>query len=160
MTASDSLNTTSNEELIEHILNRFHDTHREQLPELIHMAERVERVHSGHPECPVGLASHLIDMQRELEAHMAKEEQILFPMITRGMLGMAAAPVSVMRSEHDDHSLALERLQELTRDFTLPEGACGTWQRLYHGLTTFRDDLLEHIQTENDLLFSRVDGVA
>jgi regulator of cell morphogenesis and NO signaling len=97
-------------------------------------------------------------MADELETHMAKEEQILFPMITRGMVAMASGPVSVMRHEHDDHGSALEELERITQGLTLPEGACGSWQRLYQGLSTFRDDLRAHIQTENDLLFSRIDG--
>ncbi|SFR56135.1 regulator of cell morphogenesis and NO signaling [Marinobacter daqiaonensis] len=158
MTTQASLESTSNEELIEHILTRFHDTHREQLPELIQLSERVERVHGGHPDCPAGLSAHLRNVSEELETHMAKEEKILFPMITRGMGAMAAGPVSVMRSEHEEHSAALERLHTLTNGLTLPEGACRSWQRLYSGLTAFCDDLREHIQLENGLLFSRIDG--
>lgn len=90
MTTHEQLTQASNEELIEHILTRYHDTHREQLPELIHLAERVE-------------------------------------------------------------------LERITDGLTLPDGACGSWQRLYQGLSTFRDDLEAHIRIENDLLFSRVD---
>lgn len=67
-------------------------------------------------------------------------------------------PVSVMRHEHDQHSFALEELERLTNGLTLPNDACGSWQRLYNGLSTFRDDLNAHIQTENELLFSRIDG--
>lgn len=48
-----------NDALIEHILTRYHDVHREQLPELIRLAQRVERVHGGHPQCPAGLSAHL-----------------------------------------------------------------------------------------------------
>lgn len=158
MTNAEPMTQASNEELIEHILTRYHDTHREQLPELIQLSERVERVHGGHTACPSGLSSHLTHMAEELETHMAKEEQILFPMITRGMVAMAGGPVSVMRHEHDDHGSALEELERITNGLTLPEGACGSWQRLYHGLASFRDDLKAHIQTENDLLFSRIDG--
>lgn len=158
MTIAEPMTHASNEELIEHILTRYHDTHREQLPELIQLSERMERVHGGHTACPAGLSAHLGQMAEELETHMAKEEQILFPMITRGMVAMAGGPVSVMRNEHDDHGSALEELERLTNGLTLPEGACGSWQRLYHGLATFRDDLKAHIQTENDLLFSRIDG--
>ncbi len=158
MTIAEPMTQASNEELIEHILTRYHDTHREQLPDLIQLSERVERVHGGHTACPSGLSAHLRHMAGELETHMAKEEQILFPMIARGMGAMAGGPVSVMRNEHDDHGSALEELERLTNGLTLPEGACGSWQRLYHGLATFRDDLKAHIQTENNLLFSRIDG--
>src|SRR5690606_22474987 len=79
--------------LIEHILTRYHDVHRQQLPELVRLATRVELVHGGHPQCPAGLAAHLEDMSAELEAHMKKEEQILFPMISRGITGMAVGPI-------------------------------------------------------------------
>src|SRR5690606_30686776 len=54
-------------ELIAHILTRFHARHREQLPELIRLARRVEQVHGDRPECPVGLSDHLCAMQQELE---------------------------------------------------------------------------------------------
>lgn len=150
---------TSNEALIEHILTRFHDVHREQLPELIRLAQRVERVHSKHPRCPSGLGAHLENMQNELESHMQKEEQILFPMIARGITGMAAAPVSVMRNEHEDHGAALAEIHSLTFNLTLPEGACNTWRALYLGLTELENDLMEHIHLENNVLFHRVDGL-
>lgn len=154
------LEEASDEELIEHILNRYHDTHRDQLPEMIRLAQRVERVHSGHPECPAGLSAHLETMQAELENHMAKEEQILFPMIVRGISGMARGPISVMRSEHDEHAAALTRLDELTNGLTLPEGACNTWRRLYEEIGRFRQDLRDHIDTENTVLFARIDGLS
>lgn len=157
MTIHEQLTHASNEELIEHILTRYHDTHREQLPELIHLAERVERVHGGHTACPAGLSAHLEHMAEELETHMAKEEKILFPMIARGMGAMAVGPVSVMRHEHKSHGAELEELERITNRLSLPDDACGSWQRLYQGLSTFRDDLKAHIRTENDLLFSRVD---
>lgn len=145
-------------ELIEYILSRYHDVHREQLPELIRLARRVERVHGGHPRCPAGLTGHLELMAKDLENHMLKEEEVLFPMISRGMLGVAVGPAGVMRSEHEDHGQALERIAMLTGQYQLPEGACGTWTALYRGLESFRDDLMNHIHLENNILFHRVDG--
>lgn len=152
------LEKASEEELIEHILNRYHDTHRDQLPEMIRLAQRVERVHGSHPECPSGLSAHLETMRAELETHMAKEEQILFPMIARGISGMARGPISVMRAEHEDHSTALARLDVLTNHLDLPEDACNTWRKLYEQIATFREDLNAHIALENSVLFARIDG--
>lgn len=148
--------TVSNKELIEHILERFHAVHREQLNELIRLAERVESVHGDRPECPSGLAQHLHYMKSELEGHMQKEEQILFPMLVGGMAAMAVGPISVMRQDHDDHGQAIQKLNQLTNNITLPEGACNTWQALYLGLKHFKDDLETHIALENDELFTRV----
>lgn len=145
----------SNAELINHLLERFHKVHRQQLSELIRLADRVETVHGDNPECPLGLTDHLQYMAHELEAHMQKEEQILFPMLEKGMHQMAVGPINVMRQDHDDHNDAIHQLDVITQNMTLPEGACNTWQALYLGLRHFKDDLLQHIALENDILFAR-----
>ena len=142
-------------ELVEHILARYHAVHREQLPELIRLARKVEQVHGDRAECPHGLADHLAAMAQELESHMRKEELVLFPMIARGHGALAVAPVSMMRHEHDDHGDALRHLESLTDGITPPRGACTTWRALYTGLRTFREDLMQHIHTENNILFER-----
>ncbi|MFA7664524.1 MAG: iron-sulfur cluster repair protein YtfE [Burkholderiaceae bacterium] len=141
------------EELVGHIVERFHDQHREQLPELIRLARRVEHVHARRPDCPAGLADHLQAMHQELESHMMKEEQVLFPMLAKSMRAQADGPISVMRFEHDQHGEALARLAELTDGLVPPSGACNTWRALYLGLGAFRDDLIEHIHLENNILF-------
>ena len=53
-------------ELVQFIIARFHDVHRRELPELVRLADKVERVHREHPEVPAGLAEHLRAMQQEL----------------------------------------------------------------------------------------------
>lgn len=144
--------------LIDHLLMRYHAIHRLQLPELIRLAARVEQVHGRRGECPNGLTELLMSIQQELESHMQKEEQVLFPMILRGAGAMAGGPITVMRFEHDQHGEALERLAELTNDIRAPAGACNTWQALYRGLNEFRVDLMQHIHLENNLLFPRALG--
>lgn len=144
--------------LIAHILERFHARHREQLPELIRLARRVEHVHGQRPDCPHGVADHLAYMQHELEGHMQKEEQILFPLIQRGAGAMAGGPISVMRMEHEQHGEALQRLSDLTNDITPPSHACNTWRALYTGLRTLREDLMEHIHLENNILFANAEA--
>ena len=142
-------------ELIEHILVRFHDRHRRQLPELIRLARRVEQVHGARSECPEGLADHLANMHQELESHMLKEEQILFPLLQQGLGAQAGGPIAVMRFEHEQHAEALAQLAALTRDITPPDNACNTWRALYTGLQELRDDLMQHIHLENNVLFQR-----
>ncbi len=142
--------------LIEFILERYHERHRDQFPELIRLANRVEQVHGNKADCPNGLAEHLWNMQQELESHMLKEEQILFPMLRRGVqLPQTQGPIAVMRYEHDQHGDALQRLGELTHDITPPANACNTWRALYRGLEELRDDLMQHIHLENNILFTQ-----
>jgi len=145
----------SNDALIDHLLTRYHDVHRQQLPELTRMARRVEQVHGERESCPRGLADLLAVIHQEMESHMQKEEQILFPMLRRGLGAQAQGPITVMRHEHDDHGESLEQILVLTDDITPPKGACTTWRALYAGLREFREDLMQHIHLENNLLFER-----
>lgn len=140
-------------EVIDHILKRYHAVHREQLPELIRMARRVEAVHRDSPDVPAGLADHLEAMEAELLDHMEKEENILFPLLRAGGRGMAQHPIAVMRHEHTSHGEQLERLMALAHDTKPPAGACNTWRALYAGIAQLSDDLINHIHLENNLLF-------
>jgi regulator of cell morphogenesis and NO signaling len=144
-----------NRELIEHILTRYHEVHRQQLPELIRLAQRVETVHAEHPLCPKGLAAHLQRMQDELADHMHKEEAILFPMLAAGAPPMVSRPISVMMADHEQHRAEIETIYRLTHDVTVHPDACNTWRALYLGLQQFISDLNTHIHIENDVLFAR-----
>src|SRR5262245_26393636 len=66
--------------LVDFIIARFHNPLREELARLAGMARKVERVHRAKPSCPIGLAAHVAEIAVGLTGHMAKEEQILFPM--------------------------------------------------------------------------------
>ena len=143
-------------ELIDEILESFHKKHREDLGMLIPLAQKVERVHADKDDCPKGLEKFLQKLVFELESHMQKEEQILFPMIKSGQGFDVSGPVSVMMSEHLDHGENLAKLKTIAFNFVAPEGACGTWRTLYEGLATLERDIMEHISIENNILFPKV----
>jgi len=144
-----------NKSLIEHILTRYHQVHREQLTELIRLANRVETVHGNHKLCPNGLADHLDSAKQELEQHMQKEESILFPMLVGGNWPMVSGPISVMMSDHENHIESIDRIYALTNDLSLHPEACNTWRALYLGLQEFISDINMHIHIENNILFAR-----
>ncbi|HTN50192.1 MAG TPA: iron-sulfur cluster repair protein YtfE [Burkholderiaceae bacterium] len=141
--------------LIDHILSRYHETHRRELPELVRLAARVEARHAGHARAPAGLQAALEELAGALDDHMAKEEQILFPMMLRGGHPMISAPIGRMRYEHDEHGERLARLEILAHGLELPEDACPTWRALYAGLRKLIDDVQEHVHLENNVLFPR-----
>ena len=130
---------------IDHILQRYHNVHRAQFEELVPLAQKVAQVHAD--TFPAEVADLLAYMQNELLMHMMKEERMLFPMINQGVGRGAAMPIS---------DQAIARLEELTNNFELPEGACGSWTRLYALAKEMVDDLKNHIHLENEILFPRV----
>jgi regulator of cell morphogenesis and NO signaling len=146
------------EDLIGYILQRYHQVHRQELPELRNLAIRVERVHVDHPAVPAGLSDLLERMQANLESHMQKEEQVLFPLMRAGGNPMIVHPIGMMRHEHDEHGEELRALAALTGDMTAPDGACNSWRALYAVLAKLAEDLTDHIHIENNVLFPRFEA--
>lgn len=143
-------------ELADHIEAHYHAALRRDLPPLIEAARKVERVHADKPDVPAGLAAVLTEFFAEMQSHMTKEEQILFPLIRRGARGEAVfMPVRMMESEHDAHREHLLAIRRLTGDLRLPPAACATWTALYRGLLTLEEELMQHIHLENNILFAR-----
>lgn len=151
-------------ELISHIVNKHHAYLRAELPRIHAMSERVAKVHGGHTPSLVEVFHIFCAMASELEGHMMKEEQILFPAIRTLCEGGAAlpldGPVGCMLQEHDDAAKALARMRELTHDFTPPSEACNTYRALFAGLAELEEDLHRHIHLENAVLFPQAVAMA
>ena len=154
-TPADDLGARPLPQLIELIEQRFHAGHRSELPRLLEMARKVESVHADKPDCPRGLAAHLERMGDELEEHMQKEEQVLFPLIRAGRGALAAMPMRVLESDHEEHGRNLARMSALAGGYVAPSEACNTWRALYLGLAELETELMEHIHLENNVLFPR-----
>ena len=151
-------------ELVDHIESEHHGYLREELPRLSGLIEKLVETHGGRHSELLQCRQVFDSLRRELEPHMAKEEQILFPMI-RDLdasstlpdfhCGSLRNPIRVMELEHDDASLALLRLRELTADYTPPGDACSTHRAAFAGLAALEADLHRHIHKETDILFPR-----
>lgn len=147
-------------ELTRYIETRYHVRHREQLPRLAELAEKVETLHAGKADTPRGLADLLRRMIGEMEVHMKKEELILFPAIRRGGMPGIETPIAVMRADHDNHDCDIAEIRRLTANLTLQQGACRSWNALYEGLGEFVADLEDHMRLENEVLFPPFEEVA
>lgn len=145
-------------DIITFIVRYYHARLRSELPELVAMATKVEAVHHDKPSCPRGLSAHLQRIHVEVLDHLAKEEQVLFPLLLSGQPFSAAGPVHAMEAEHREHGTNLERTRALAHDLVPPVDACTTWRALYVRLDAFEAELMEHIHLENNVLFPRVLG--
>ena len=131
-------------ELIEHILVRFHETHRRELPDLNAQARRL----AAAGVVPA-LADHLQAMGDALEAHMFKEEMRLFPMMEQGGGTLIDLLLDDLEREHRAHEAAIARLEELLAELPpTPEA-----QALAGGCAKLVDDLHQHVAAEDEDLF-------
>ena len=146
------------------IVGRYHVALRSELPRLVQMANRVEKVHGDEmPAVLPPLASAVRALAAELDSHMREEEEGVFPAIERlereGAAGLPADDLErLVAAREDEHVVAgglLAQMRELSGDFAPPEWACNTFRGLYHGLAELEGELHEHIHLENNVLFPR-----
>ncbi len=128
--------------LIAHIVDRFHETHRRELPALAAQARA-----AGAPAAD--LAVHLVSMTEALELHMFKEEMRLFPMMEQGGSTLVGLLIDDLEREHRAHDQAIARLEALAAALPATEGA------LRAGVAGFVADLGEHVRLEDEVLFPR-----
>lgn len=155
-------------ELVTHIVDTHHNYVKSETPRIDALTAKVCGVHGkNHPE--------LLEVQKvfrglgaELSMHMMKEENILFPYLTRmeqsiqagrpaapPPFGSVENPIHMMMMEHDSAGDALRELRRLTADYTPPADACISYQTLYKALSDYEADLHQHIHLENNILFPR-----
>lgn len=152
-------------ELVDHLESTHHAYLHEELPRLWALADKVATVHGpNHPEL-AAVRDTYGALASDLEPHLAKEEQILFPAIRQLAgpdaeslpTGMALqGPISVMMADHDVAGDLLERLRELTSGYTTPADGCASYHALYDGLAQLEADTHTHVHKENNRLFPMV----
>jgi regulator of cell morphogenesis and NO signaling len=130
---------------------------------------KVEKAHGAHHgEMLSQLRRTYNAIRAELEPHLMKEEQILFPLIKETQVfvsgggkkpvthcGSVANPIRQMEIEHDNAGRELATLRRLTDGYQLPDDACPAFTALYEGFANMEADLHEHIHLENNILFPK-----
>ncbi|MBE7410845.1 MAG: iron-sulfur cluster repair di-iron protein [Leptospiraceae bacterium] len=162
---ADNLETS---ELISHILETHHEYLKDALPEIEFFSNKVAMRHGErHPEL-IEINRLYTALKDELDNHLVKEENILFPLIgevdsrKKNQEKMEAAhcgsvnnPIRVMNSEHESTKELLSGIRKLTNGYYPPEDACNSYRLLYQKLEEMETDLLEHMRLETDILFPR-----
>jgi len=152
-------------QLVSHILLHHHFYVKQTIPVITNMLDKIISKHgSKYPE--MYKIQELFDAVRaDLEPHMQKEEQVLFPRI-REVADLSAhqkksgfppsyiiGPISVMETEHDIAGQLLFEIRDLTNNYTAPEDACTTHKVCLETLKAFETDLHQHVHLENNILF-------
>lgn len=138
-------------ELTEHLESTHHVYLKKALPRLVALMDKVHQAHfPRHPEL-TRLQTVVENLRADLEPHLLKEEQILFPLIRQ--LEAAQGPIRVMRSDHDGAGELLKEMRTLTNVYVVPKDGCQSFQLLYEGLKELEEDTHIHIHKENNILF-------
>ncbi|HEY3412471.1 MAG TPA: hemerythrin domain-containing protein [Armatimonadota bacterium] len=151
-------------ELVDNIIAEHHDYLREELPRLSRLLGKLAANHADQDPNLPEVETVFTGLRQELELHLAKEEQVLFPIIRQIEAGNARAashcgsvrnPIFVMEREHVGAKEALAKLSRLTNAYTAPEWACTTHVAVIESLGHLDNDLNRHIYKEDVVLFPK-----
>lgn len=125
------------------------------MPFLQTLAAKVARVH-GDREPSLAEVARIVDTLCEtLRAHLAEEEQILFPALMKGRAQDVRLQLAAMRSEHDQVGALLAALRNAAKDYVPPEWACRSYRTLMSELEVLEADTFAHVHLENHVLLPR-----
>lgn len=124
--------------LIDYVLKIHHRGIRAKGPQIEALLTKVTEAHSkNHPEL-LQVQALFRDSLLDLENHLSKEENVLFPYV------------------YDNHEgERFEKISSLTNGFTAPEDACASFRLVLQQLKQFEEALHEHIHLENNIIFPR-----
>lgn len=166
--SSETWNDKPLNELMNHIVTAHHAFCRQEAARLSSLFKEVIGKHiKDYPELK-RMEALFAAMAKELQMHLEKEEQTLFPYIARmeeaikqnipvswPAFGSVENPIRMMVLEHDQTGLELSEIRRLSKGYTPPSGAPESLAALYNSLRAFDLDMNEHINAEDHLLFPR-----
>ncbi len=155
--------------LITTILDQHHTYLKNELPAL----EALVRANgcSTSDICratAAGLLPVFLRFRKDLEAHMRREEVVLFPLIERLELAIAEgrpAPrnsfgslsnaIQFMNEDHEFENKLVGMMAGITDGFAGPPGASDSYAGLMGRLKAVKLDLDEHVRKEDEILFPK-----
>lgn len=154
--------------LADYIVNTHHKFVTEANQLIVEYSDKVAKVHGHHYTETVEINHLFHEIANELNAHMQKEEHVLFPFIraigkakregtplSPPPFGTIQNPINMMEMEHTGAGDILRKIAELSNNYTPPADACNTYRALYHSLEEYQNDLFQHIHLENNILFPK-----
>jgi regulator of cell morphogenesis and NO signaling len=148
--------------LCDYIVNTHHKFVLKSLPELVQYTQKIASVHGErHPELSE-VAELFSEINRELIQHLKNEEKVLFPSIkeyqSSGSIeskSIIADQIRKLSEEHEFAGGAMDKINKISQNYTVPADGCNTYYVTYRLLQEFEDDLHVHVHLENNILFPR-----
>ena len=162
-------NTAGLDALMQHIVVRHHEYLRKELPLMERLLARA-RVTRGRVD-----ANTLAPLEkvfrffgRELENHLRREEEVLFPIIRqletasksgaelpRFPFGPITNPIGIMEEDHDAERRQMRKMLMMTGNYTGPAEAANVFRSFFEKLQTLELDMRLHVHLEDQILFPR-----
>lgn len=152
--------------LADYIQKKHHRYVTQKIPEISQYIKKVALVHGAHHPELLEIRDLFLASAEELTAHMAKEENIVFPFakqiaivngnpMEKPFFDTLENPIDCMKHEHDNEGERFRKIAKLSNNYTPPKEACNTYRVVFAMLQEFEEDLHMHIHLENNILFPK-----
>lgn len=156
--------TASFSNLIDYIVQKHHTFMKEELPITSELINKILKVHFiDNGELLTRLHKLFNDLKSDIEMHLIKEEEALFPLIkeyeknsSEDTLVKALIVMHETENEHDNAGDILKEIRKITNGYSAPKTGCNSFKRTYEKLEAIESDLFQHIHLENNILFNRL----
>lgn len=149
-------------DLVDHIDSVHHRYLWAELPRISALVDKIATVHGDrHPE--LWEVQRLYgELRADLEPHLTREEQEVFPRIRQlaaasdsssVSTGELAAQIEALAGEHETVGALLEDLRRVTSGYEVPGDGCASYAACYRALADMETDTHLHVHKENNLLF-------
>jgi regulator of cell morphogenesis and NO signaling len=154
-------------QLIDYIVLRHHFYVRQAIPLIYSHLQRVTTKHGETFPWMHRVFNLFVAVADELNLHMKKEEEVLFPAIKQKEQAMQQGDAStsfgipiktvlmVMEKEHEQSGEWMDHIRRLTNNYLPPMNACTTHRICLAELKEFEEDLHRHVHLENYMLFPK-----
>lgn len=156
--------TAKHTDIIDFIVNTHHAFLKKELPATEKLVSKILKVHfidSG--EVLTKVHKLFSQLKTELEMHLIKEEEILFPMIkeyennlSKELLNKIVDEIENTEDEHDKAGDILKELRKVTNQYEVPSTGCATFELTYKKLQEIESDTFHHIHLENNIIHERL----
>jgi regulator of cell morphogenesis and NO signaling len=151
-------------DIIDFVVSTHHVYTSRVLLEISQLTPKLLRAHGEHHGEELSKVHKLFNsLKTELEGHLIKEEEIVFPLIkqyevnaSQETLKKALDKINELEAEHEGAGDILKELRNITNDYAVPEDGCNTYRYTYSKLIELESDLFNHIHLENNILFPRL----
>lgn len=148
--------------LCDYIVNEYHNKVYKLLPQLMAYLNKLVQVHgANHPELKE-IADLFLLVKTELPIHQRQEEEVFFPAIKEALRTNSVQAKEIITSQiapmMDEHELiggTIDKINVLSKRYSVPDDGCNTYRLTYKLLEEFEDDLHTHVHLENNILYPK-----
>ena len=162
-------NSAGLDALMQHIVVRHHAYVRNELPLMERLVARVRQTRGRSDANTLAPLEKVFRFfKRELENHLRREEEILFPLIRqlemasksggelpRFPFGPIANPIGIMEEDHDAERRQIQKMLVFTGNYTGPAETANVFHALFERLEALESDMRLHVHLEDHILFPR-----